>query len=50
MPRVHGYWFGGMLLGWLLAVKAQRQTVWHVDDDAPPGGDGAAWATAFNGL
>ncbi len=26
------------------------QTVYHVDGDAPPGGDGASWATAYDAL
>lgn len=26
------------------------QFIWHVDQDAPPGGFGATWATAFNDL
>ncbi|MBU0717897.1 MAG: right-handed parallel beta-helix repeat-containing protein, partial [Planctomycetes bacterium] len=28
----------------------QAQTVWHVDDDAPPGGDGTSWPTAYRYL
>lgn len=26
------------------------QTIWYVNDDNPPGGDGTSWATAFNDL
>jgi hypothetical protein len=33
-----------------LAFPTQAQTIWYVDDDAPPGGDGAAWSTAFDAL
>ena len=32
------------------AVPAQAQTVWYVDEDALPGGDGTSWATAFSDL
>ena len=34
----------------LLAVSAQAQTVYYVDDDAPLGGDGTSWSTAFKFL
>lgn len=33
-----------------LAPAALAQTTWHVDADAPPGGDGLAWQTAFDDL
>lgn len=32
------------------ASAATAQTVRYVDDDAPPGGDGTSWATAFNSI
>ncbi len=38
------------LVCWLVASVASAQTVFHVDDDAPPGGDGATWNTAFRYL
>ena len=38
---------GVCLLG---AMVANGQTIWHVDDDAVPGGDGLSWATAFADL
>ena len=31
----------------VMVLPAWGQTVWHVDDDAPPGGDGLTWDTAF---
>ena len=34
----------------LAAAAHAGPTVIHVDDDAPPGGDGATWATAFTYL
>jgi len=34
----------------MLALPTQAQTIWYVDDDALPGGDGAAWSTAFVAL
>lgn len=30
-----------------LAPAAQGQTIWYVDDDAPAGGAGTSWGTAF---
>ncbi len=33
-----------------LTAPLAAQTVWHVDDDAAPGGDGSRWATAFSDL
>lgn len=33
-----------------LAVSARSGTVLYVDDDAPPGGDGAGWNTAYRFL
>ena len=38
-------------LATLLALsfgRAEAQTTWYVDDDAPAGGDGLSWATAVN--
>ena len=32
------------------ASTANASTVCHVDDDAPPAGDGTSWATAFRFL
>ncbi len=34
----------------LVVAGAQAQTTWHVDDDAPLGGDGLTWDTAFQFL
>jgi|GEM_PF-4907036 len=34
----------------LVAATAQAQTTWFVDDDAPGGGDGLTWPTAFTYL
>ncbi len=34
----------------LVAGAAHAQTVLHVDDDAPGGGDGQTWETAYNDL
>jgi hypothetical protein len=34
----------------IIVASAPAQTVLHVDDDAPPGGDGLSWATAFHYL
>lgn len=34
----------------LLVVSARAQTTWFVDDDAPGGGDGLSWNTAFSDL
>src|SRR5690606_27695904 len=39
-----------LLAAALLAAAPRAQTVIHVDADAPPGGDGASWATAFHDL
>jgi hypothetical protein len=37
--------------GMLFAMPtAQAQTIWYVDQDAAPGGDGTSWATAFDDL
>ncbi len=32
------------------AVPVEAQSIIYVDDDAPPGGDGTSWGTAFNYL
>ncbi|UCG15864.1 MAG: right-handed parallel beta-helix repeat-containing protein [Phycisphaerales bacterium] len=34
----------------LTGLATQGQTVWYVDDDAPAGGDGSTWATAYDDL
>ncbi len=34
----------------IAAVPAEARTRWHVNAAAPPGGDGLAWATAFDSL
>jgi predicted outer membrane repeat protein len=34
----------------VLATHAQGQTIWHVDDNAPLGGDGTGWNTAYKYL
>jgi hypothetical protein len=33
-----------------LLVPATGQNIWYVDDDAPAGGDGSSWASAFDSL
>ncbi len=46
------------LKSWILVASvmfltsgvATAQDRWYVDDDAPPGGDGTSWATAFSHL
>ncbi|MEL7239768.1 MAG: hypothetical protein AAGK78_12990, partial [Planctomycetota bacterium] len=42
----------GLIAGWisLLAAPAVAQITWFVDSDAPPGGDGQSWASAFSDL
>ncbi|HYE95721.1 MAG TPA: hypothetical protein VD962_05895, partial [Rubricoccaceae bacterium] len=35
---------------WLAASAASAQTVWYVDADAAPGGNGTSWAQAFRDL
>lgn len=32
------------------SLAQQQARIWHVDDDAPPGGDGVDWETAFDNL
>ena len=32
------------------AASVDAQTIIHVDDGAPPGGDGTTWATAYDSL
>src|SRR5262245_13940006 len=32
------------------SIAARGQTTLYVDDDAPPGGNGASWATAYRDL
>ncbi len=39
-----------MLLAALVAPAASAQTIIYVNDDAPPGGNGVSWATAFRDL
>jgi hypothetical protein len=40
-----------LVIGTLLAAASlQAQATWHVDDDAPLGGDGLTWDTAFQFL
>lgn len=39
-----------LLAGSLLATGVQGQTTWYVDDDAPLGGDGTSWDTAYKYL
>jgi len=38
------------VLAALSADLAFAQTIWRVEDDAPPGGDGLSWATAYRDL
>jgi predicted outer membrane repeat protein len=45
---VWGRVFSGLVLS--LAAVAQGQSILYVDVDAPPGGDGSSWETAFNDL
>ena len=35
------------VLSVVITLSTSAQTTYHVDDDAPPGGDGTSWATAF---
>ncbi len=39
-----------ILLAGALPTRAPAGTTWHVDDDAPAGGNGIAWASAFREL
>ena len=39
-----------LLAAAILVVPAAAQSVWRVDAGAPPGGNGASWATAFDSL
>ena len=39
-----------VLLSLLISAPGISQTVWHVDDDAAPGGDGLSWASAHKEL
>ncbi len=39
-------WVAGIAL-LALAAAGRAGVTWHVDDDAAPGGDGAAWVSAF---
>ena len=48
MKCVQGILF--IVLGLLASAKASGQIVRYVDDDAAPGGDGLAWATAYADL
>ncbi len=47
--RVYSVALTALVAGWAVTT-AMAQTVFHVDDDAPPYGDGATWATAFQCL
>lgn len=40
----------GALLTLGLACTSQAQTIIYVNDDAPPGGNGLSWATAYNDI
>lgn len=40
----------GLLLSAEIRVDTDGPLLVHVDDDAPPGGDGTSWPTAFNSL
>jgi len=40
----------GMFLSVALAGSTQAQSIRYVDDDAPSGGDGLSWSTAYNNL
>jgi len=39
-----------MFLSVTLAGSTQAQSIRYVDDDAPSGGDGVSWATAYDSL
>jgi len=39
-----------LLAAFLIACTATAQPTWYVDDDAPLGGDGTSWDTAFKHL
>ncbi len=42
-------WSAALAVG-LVSFHAEAGTILHVDDDAPPGGDGTSWATAYRFL
>lgn len=42
-------WAGILITGWLLTTITHADII-HVDDDAPPAGDGLSWSTAFRYL
>ncbi|MCZ6834348.1 MAG: right-handed parallel beta-helix repeat-containing protein [Planctomycetota bacterium] len=53
MPGLRFYrqeWTAGVLTMLCLSLMAQGQAVRFVDDDATPGGDGLAWASAYHDL
>lgn len=39
--------FAVLMLVGAISVADSRDTIWYVDDDAPLGGDGLAWSSAF---
>ncbi len=41
-------WFGLFISGITVLALPTSAAVWYVDKDAPPGGDGTSWVTAFN--
>jgi len=43
-------WIGAAVVGLILVSFVQAQSVRYVDDDAPPGGDGTSWTTAYRYL
>ena len=42
--------FASLLFAGGLSVDVRAQTTWYVDDDAPLGGDGASWNSAYRYL
>ena len=48
--RLPGLSFAALLVSFALISTAQAQSIRYVDDDAPAGGDGTTWSTAYKYL
>ena len=46
----HSKFFLTLIVAFLSVTFLSAQTIWYVNDDNAPGGDGTSWATAFNDL